>query len=118
MRFRYLIVLLAMSPAAVLAADSAYRLDMGTSVESGTLKVEPRVSGPANKALRYEMKVRREGSGGSSNSNQAGTVRLDDSGEGHLASNSVSISPSDRYTVTVKLLEAGRVVAEKTAQYP
>ena len=101
-----------------IAADSRYKLDLGATVQSGNLKVEPLVSGPAGKQLEYKMEVRREGQGKSSNSSQGGTVRLDDDGRARLASNSVNVSPDDRYIVTVKLMDRGRVVAEKSEQYP
>lgn len=117
MRLHTCLAVLALFPAAAFA-DAAYRLDMGTSVHGGSLKVEPTVTGPANKTMRYEMQVRREGSGGSSNSSQSGTVRLDDSGEGRLASSSVSVSPSDRYVVTVKLYDGPELVAQQSAKYP
>ena len=112
-------MLLMMAAATVaVAADSAYKLDLGASVQGSTLKVEPNVSGPAGKELNYEMKVRREGQGKSSDSSQGGTVKLDQNGHARLASNSVNVSPSDRYEVTVRLLEGARVVAEKSEQYP
>jgi hypothetical protein len=114
MRFAATVIALALSCAAHAAS---YDIDLGTSLQSGTLKVEPGVSGPANKTLRYEMKVRREG-GGSSNSSQSGTVRLDGSGRGHLASTSVSVSEHDRYRVDVKLFDGSELVAEQSAQYP
>jgi len=117
MNLRVLFFALAMASVPALG-DSAYQLDIGTSRQGSSLKVEPTVTGPADKSLRYEMDVRREGRGGSSNSNQAGTVRLDSSGHGKLASNSVSVSSADRYRVTVKLYDADRLVAEQSAQYP
>lgn len=98
--------------------DAAYQLDLGARMEAGSLKVEPTVSGPPDKALRYEMQVRREGGGGASNTSQSGTVKLDDDGHAQLASNAVSIGPNDRYVVTVRLLDGGRVVAEQAARYP
>jgi len=101
-----------------MAAESAYQLDLGASVQGGNLKVQPNVTGPAGKELKYEMKVRREGAGKSSSSSQGGTVKLDQNGHARLASNSVNVSSGDRYDVTVRLLEGGRVVAEKTQQYP
>jgi hypothetical protein len=100
------------------AADSAYQLDLGAVVQSGTLKVAPRVSGPAGKVLNYEMKVHREGAGKSSDSSQSGTLKLDQNGQARLASNSVNVSPGDRYEVAVRLLEAGRVVAQQSQRYP
>ena len=100
------------------AADSPYKLDLGASVQGSSLKVQPQVSGPAGKQLQYKMDVRREGKGKSSNSSQSGTVKLDENGHGRLASNSVNVSSNDRYEVTVRLLDGGRVVAEKSQQYP
>jgi hypothetical protein len=88
--------------ASTIAADPTYKLDLGASVEAGSLKVEPQVSGP----------------GKSSNSSQGGTVKLDENGRAQLASNSVSVSANDRYVVIVRLLDAGHVVAEKSQQYP
>jgi hypothetical protein len=100
------------------AADSPYKLDLGASVQGGSLKVEPQVSGPAGKQLQYKMEVRREGQGKSSNSSQGGSVKLDENGHARLASNSVNVSSNDRYQVSVRLLDGGRVVAEKSEQYP
>jgi len=105
-------------PMTALAADSAYQLDLGASRQGDSLKVEPRVSGPAGKELEYKMDVRREGQGKSSNSSQRGTVKLDESGHGRLSSSSVNVSSNDRYEVTVRLMDNGRVVAEKSQQHP
>jgi hypothetical protein len=103
---------------AFAANDGQYRLDLGTEVHAGNLKVEPTIEGPAGKTLRYEMRVRREGNAGSANSSQSGTVRLDDDGHGQLASNSISVTPADHYEITVRVYDAGRVVAEQTTRYP
>ena len=105
-------------PIAAIAADSAYELDLGASRQGDSLKVEPQVTGPAGKQLEYRMEVRREGQGKSSNSSQSGTVKLDEGGRARLASNSVNVSSNDRYEVTVRLMDDGRVVAEKSQQYP
>ncbi|HET7363522.1 MAG TPA: curli-like amyloid fiber formation chaperone CsgH [Burkholderiales bacterium] len=117
MRLSTALAVMALLPAPALG-DSGYQLDLGARVEGGSLKVQPTVSGPPDKALRYEMQVRREGSAGASNSSQSGTVKLDDDGHAQLASNAVSVGPNDRYEVTVRLLDGGRVVAEQSARYP
>jgi hypothetical protein len=114
MRICFFALLLASSCA--LAAD--YRIDPGASVEGGTLKVEPTVQGPAGAAVRYEIRTTREGRGGTSNSSQSGSARLGEDGAARLASTAVSVSPEDRYAIQVKLLEGGRVVAERTVRYP
>jgi len=111
------LAVMALLPALALA-DAGYQLDLGARVEGGSLRVEPTVSGPPDKALRYEMRVRREAGAGSSNSSQSGTVRLDDGGHAQLASNAVSVGPNDRCEVTVRLLDGNRVVAEQSARYP
>jgi hypothetical protein len=99
-----------------IAAD--YRLDPGAQVRDGTLQVAPTVQGPAGAALRYEIRTTREGTSGSSNSSQSGSVRLDKDGEGKLATTSVSVTPRDRYRIQVKVLEDGRLVAEEEVVYP
>jgi hypothetical protein len=104
--------------ASALAADPAYRLDLGISMSSGTLRVEPVVAGPAGKTLRYEMSVRREGKGGSSATSQAGSVRLDGTGKGQFAYNSLSVGPGDRYVISVKVYEGDRLVASEQAVEP
>ncbi len=102
--------------ASAFAAD--YRIDPGATVRNGTLTVEPRVEGPAGASVRYEIRTTREGQGGTSNSSQSGDARLGRDGVARLASTSVSVSPRDRYSIRVKLLEGGRVVAEETVRYP
>src|SRR5216117_1903363 len=95
-----------------LGAD--YRLDPGASVQDGTLKVAPKVQGPAGAALRYEIRTTREGKSGHSSSSQSGSVRLGQNGSAALASSSISVTPQDRYRITVKVREGGRVVAEES----
>jgi len=107
-----------MTAGAAFGADDAYRLDVGASVEDGSLKVAPKVAGPAGAALRYEIRTTREGAAGTSNSSQSGNVRLGQNGSATLAQTSVSVTPQDRYHITVKLLDGSRVVAEETVRYP
>jgi hypothetical protein len=114
---RALLLLSLMLPAVVLA-DASYKLDLGATVGNGSLKVEPTVSGPPGKVLAYEMKVKREGGAGSSSSSQSGTVALGPDGIGHLASSSVSVGSGDRYRVSVRVVDHGRVVAEDSTSIP
>jgi hypothetical protein len=114
MRTFFLAVLLASCGA--LAAD--LRLDPGASVRDGTLNVSPTVQGPAGASLRYEIKTTRQGVSGSSSSSQSGNVRLGTDGRGKLATTNISVGPQDRYRIEVRLLQDGRVVAEKEVRYP
>lgn len=110
------IALIGCAPA--FAADAAYRLDLGLSVREGTLRVDPVASGPAGKALRYEMTIRREGTGGTSSSSQSGTLRLGGDGNAHFAYNALSLARDDRYEISAKLYEGERLVAEQAAHQP
>ena len=114
MRALFLGIWLAGFPA--LAAD--YALDPGASVRNGTLEVAPTVKGPAGADLRYEIRTTREGQGRQSSSSQSGSVRLSANGAAKLATSSVSVEPQDRYRISVKLLQGGRVVAEEEVRYP
>jgi hypothetical protein len=111
-----LVVLLGATTA--FGADPAYKLDLGLSVRSGSLRVEPTINGPSGKALRYEITIHREGRGRSADNNRAGNVRLDASGKGTLGYNSLSIAPGDRYVVTGKVYDGERLVAEESAHQP
>ena len=104
--------------AAPLFAGAAYHVDLGASLDHGSLKVQPVVSGPAGKVLRYEMTVRRESGAGASSSNQSGSVTLGGDGSAQLGSSSVSVSPGQRYRVSVRLLDHGERVAEDSASFP
>jgi hypothetical protein len=115
---RALLLAAALGGVISIAQGSDYRLELGTTVRGGTLRVEPQVSGPAGSRLRYELDVRRDGPGKSSDSSQAGTLRLDDQGKAQLATNAVNVAPGDRYEITVRLFEAGRLVAEQSARHP
>jgi len=84
--------------ASALDADPAYRLNLGISMSSGTLRVEPVVTGPAT--------------------SQAGTVRLDGAGRGQFAYDSLSVGPGDRYVISMKVYEGDRLVASEQAVEP
>jgi hypothetical protein len=118
MRFDVLACLVPLVFASVVRADASYRLDVGASVREGSLKVEPTVVGPAGKTVRYEIRVRRDGQAGASNSSQAGSARIDDSGHARLASSAVSVRPGESYDVNVRLFADGRVVAEERVRHP
>lgn len=113
-----LVTLIAMLLASFIALGADYMLDPGASVRNGTLTVEPVVKGPPGAVVEYEVRTVREGQGGRSNSSQSGEVELGRDGEATLASTSVNVSPRDRYSIHVKVMEGSRVVAEKRVRYP
>jgi len=106
---------------AVALADPAYQLDLGATSQAGRLKVEPTVTGPANKSLRYKMEIRNQG-GGNARSRTGdvrlgGSVHLDADGHARIASSSVSLSSGVRYRVTVQVFDGKALVAEQSADY-
>jgi hypothetical protein len=98
-------------------ADASWRLDPGAELRDGNLRVEPKVQGRPGASVRYEIEVRRSGSG-SSNSSQSGRARLGEDGEATLASTSVSVQPGDRYDVEVRVYDGDRLVAQQTVRQP
>jgi len=99
-------------------AGGAVNVDPGAALDGRTLKVAPRVSGPPGAQLRYEIEVRRQGAGNSSDNRQSGTVVLDDSGAGRLATSAVSVQPGESFTVNVKVYEGERLAAERSMKGP
>ena len=113
---RYLLLLFT---ATAVYAESPYRVDIGTTEQrDGSVRVEPRVTGPAGKSVRYEVEVRRGSQGAKANSSQSGSVRLDDAGKAQLSSNAVRLSRGEQYEMNVRLFESGRLVAEQSARRP
>jgi len=111
--------LLALAVLALAAqAGAGYNLDPGASLDGRTLRVAPRVSGPPGERLRYEIVVRREGAGNSSDNRQSGTVVLDGTGSARLATSSVSVGRGEAYTVDVKIYEGDRLAAERSVSGP
>ena len=99
------------------SSDASWRLDPGAELRNGNLRVEPKVSGRPGASVRYEIDVRKRGSG-SSNSSQSGRARLGENGEATLASTSVSVQPGDRYDVEVRVYDGNRLVAQQTVAHP
>jgi hypothetical protein len=99
-------------------AGAGYSVDPGASLDGRTLRVAPRVSGPPGEQLRYEIEVRRAGSGNSADNQQSGTVKLDREGRAQLAYTSVSVQPGESFSVKVKLFEGQRLVAERSVTGP
>ena len=109
---------LAFGALAMMAAAAGYQLDPGASLEGRTLKVAPRVSGPPGARLRYEIEVRKGGSGNSSDNRQSGTVVLDGAGSARLATSTVSVQPGEAFSVNVKIFEGERLAAERSMKGP
>ncbi len=99
-------------------ADNGYKLRIESSLEDHQLTLVPHVAGPPGARLRYEMTSTKEGSAGKSSTSQSGTVGIGESGGAALSRLSVSVAPQDRYTITVKVFDGARLVAEETLRHP
>jgi len=102
----------------VMADEPGYRLRVDFSRHDSTLTVTPYIAAPAGAALRYEMVSSRHGAAGVSNTSQGGRVAVGDSGSARLSMLSFSVTPQDRYVVTVKVFDGPKLVAEEVLQYP
>ena len=116
---RYLLpVVLASVSASAIAAEPGYQLQLDASVEAGRLLVAPKIAAPAGSRLRYQMISTKEGGAGRSSTSQSGTVAVGAQGSGKLATLALGVAPQDRYTVTVKVFDGARLVAEDVLHYP
>ena len=110
-------VALALS-AAAMADEPGYRLRLDSSVEGGKLTVAPQIAAPAGAQLRYEMISTKEGGAGKSSTSQSGRVAVGGSGPAKLSTLSLSVGPQDRYSVTVRVFDGAKLVAEQVLKYP
>jgi hypothetical protein len=104
--------------AAAAAGEPGYRLTLDAAVEGAALVVAPKIAAPAGSRLRYQIVSTKEGAAGRSSTSQSGTVALDAGGSGRLATLALGVQPSDRYTVTVKVFDGAKLVAEDVLRYP
>lgn len=104
---------------AAQARDEPYRVDIATSEgRDGSLRIEPRVSGPAGRTVHYEVDVDRGSRGAKASSSQSGSVRLSDAGMAQISSNSVKLNSGEQYEMKVRIFEGERLVAEQAARRP
>jgi hypothetical protein len=101
-----------------MADDARYRLRLDPSADAGLLTVAPMLTGPANKAVRYEMVSTRSGGAGKSTTRQSGKANLGPQGSATLSTLKLSVGPQDRYAVTVTVFDGKTIVAEQSLSYP
>ena len=119
MRPRHLFVVLFLAASAnLMAGESGYRLWLDTSVSGGKLIVVPHIAAPAPAALYYEIVSAKDGQSGRSSTRQSGPVDVGAQGSQTFARLSLSVGPQDRYTISVRVFEGARLVAEQSLNYP
>ena len=107
-----------LTASAALANEPGYHLRVNSKLEAGTLTVAPQITAPAGAELRYEVISSKQGSSGKSNSSQSGNVTAGPDGSAKLSTLSVNVGPQDKYVLTVKVFEGGKLVAEEVLRYP
>ena len=115
MKPTFLLALLAMTTSAM--ADD-FRLTINAYSQGSLLRVNPQIVGPAGRALSYELVASKTGRSGRTSSRQSGKVAVGASGAASLSTLSLSVEPEDRYDVTVKVFEGGKLVASESLHYP
>lgn len=103
---------------AAIAGEPGYRLHLDPSLHEGRLTLAPSIDAPVGARLRYELKSDREGAAGRSSTSQGGALAVGESGSARLSILTFSVAPEDRYTVTVKVFDGARLVAERRLQVP
>jgi len=97
---------------------TAYRLRLNAIHDGGMLAVVPQLAAPAGSRLRYEMASTKEGASGKSITKQSGHVAVGEVGLATISSLSLRVAAQDRYTITMKLFDGEKLVAQQTLQYP
>ena len=112
---RFIVLLLGTTPA--MADELAYTLHIDSTIEASRLIVVPVIAGPAGSRLRYEIVSSKQGPAGKSNTSQSGGVVGAD-GSAKLSKLSLGVGADDRYLISVKLFDGGKLVAEQVLRHP
>jgi hypothetical protein len=111
------LTLLLVAPTA-MADEPAYKLHIDSTVQASKLIVVPVIAAPAGSRLRYEMVSSKQGHSGKSNTSQSGGVTVGADGSAKLSTLSLGVGADDRYLITVKVYDGGKLVAEDALRYP
>ena len=103
--------------AASVGADD-HRVWIETSVDAGRLLVVPQIEAGHAASLDYELISAKTGKAGRSNSSQAGSVRLDQGEARVLTRLRLSVAGEDKYLLSLRVYENGKLVAEDAVNYP
>ena len=68
--------------------------------------------------LRYEMKAKKTGRSGTSQSSQSGSVEIAAGQEKSLSRLNLGVSGKDRYEINLKVYKDGKLVAKDSVSHP
>ncbi|HVL36416.1 MAG TPA: curli-like amyloid fiber formation chaperone CsgH [Burkholderiales bacterium] len=99
--------------AGAAAAAAPYELSLNAERRGDSVSIAPTVVAAPGKRLRYEIEARKDGAS-SSRSQQAGEVTIGAEGRAVLSHMSFSAGPRERCEISVRVFEAGRLVASQS----
>ena len=110
-----------MLPSLVSVADAGsggHRVWIETAVEDGRLLAVPRVQAGHDAHFDYELVSSKLGRAGSSDTRQSGSVRLAQGEDRSLTRLRLSVGTDDKYTLSLRVYEGGKLVGEDSVTYP
>lgn len=114
----FMLLLLLLFGTAVIAMANGYTAIIKQAVDDGELVINPTVNSPKQETLRYELISSKQGTNGTSRTNQSGTVTTQASQPISLATLKLAVSKSDHYTITLRVYADDILVAKDEIHYP
>jgi hypothetical protein len=118
MRGAFLSLMLPTLVSMAQASPGDHRAWIETSVEAGRLLAAPHVQAGHDARLDYELISAKTGRSGTSTTSQSGSVRLSGGEERSLTRLGLSVAGQDRYILSLRVYENGKLVAEDSVTYP
>lgn len=100
------------------ASAGEHRVWIQTSVDNGRFLAVPQVEAGHDALLDYELISTKTGKAGRSSSSQTGSVHLGNGEIRSLARLRFSISAEDKYILSLRVYESGKLVAEQSVSWP
>ena len=100
------------------AGETGVRLSLDKHLEDDKLTITPIVAADREMKLRYELTSEKFGQAGRSSTSQSSTFVVRANEAKKLATLSLGVQASDRYTITIRLFEGQILRAEAQVLYP
>jgi hypothetical protein len=101
-----------------MAGSDTHRAWIETSLEPDRLIAVAYVEAAHDASLDYELISAKSGSAGRSNTSQSGSLRLQQGESRSINRLRLGIHGDDQYTLTLRIYENDRLVAEDSVTYP
>jgi hypothetical protein len=101
-----------------MAQSADFLVDLHVVRTGHQIKLSPIVTALRSAKLRYELTSEKIGGAGRARTAQSGTVFVNPDQNSVVAVLSLSAAPEDRYTITLRLYENAKLVADYVSNYP